>query len=84
MIRYTRSLNEPQLHRSVYAVASVLSLLFAINIVVFWMFTGRKPEMVRQWEIFPLILALMCAGTVLWPIGGWHKRGRWRFLRYKL
>ncbi|KAF8250462.1 hypothetical protein K440DRAFT_163545 [Wilcoxina mikolae CBS 423.85] len=80
-LRYTRSSSEPPLHRSVYQIALLLSTLFSANILLFWIFTGGRPDDVRQWEILPMMLFLMIAAVFLWPVGSWHKRGRWRFLR---
>lgn len=82
MLRYTRSANEPLLHRSVYQMAFLLTALFGINITAFWVFTAGNEEMVKIWEIMPLMLFAVILGMFLWPFGGWHKRGRWRFLRY--
>ncbi|KAL7275726.1 protein-ER retention protein [Rhizina undulata] len=81
MLQYTRSVSEAPLHRSVYGVAVVLSLLFGLNLMVFWSYTGGNEELVKQYEILPLGLFFFIPLVFLWPFGGWHKRGRWRFLR---
>lgn len=81
MLRYTRGASEPPLHRSVYQVALLLSALFGINLLAFWTMTAGNEEMVKTWEILPLLLFGVVIGIFLWPFGGWHKRGRWRFLR---
>ncbi|KAI5844978.1 EXS family-domain-containing protein [Morchella snyderi] len=81
MLRYTRSVNEPPLHSSVYQVALVLSALFGLNLAAFWTMTGGSEELVKAWEILPSMLFAAIVGIFLWPFGGWHKRGRWRFLR---
>lgn len=82
MLRYTRGSNEPPLHRSVYQMAFLLTMLFGINITAFWTLTAGNEDMVKRWEIMPLLLFAAILGMFLWPFGGWHKRGRWRFLRY--
>jgi len=81
-LRYTRSSSEPFLHRSVYQIALVLSGIFCANLLLFWSVTGGRPDDVRRWEIIPMMLFLLMLGVFLWPGGSWHKRGRWRFLRY--
>lgn len=82
MLRYTRTMSEPPLHRSVYQMGFLLTALFGINITAFWTFTAGNEDMVKRWEIMPLLLFAAIVGMFLWPFGGWHKRGRWRFLRY--
>jgi len=81
MLRYTRSSSEPPLHRSVYQVASVLSGVFALNLVTFWVFAGNDIEAVKQWEVLPLMMLVAIVVVFMWPVGGWHQRGRSQFLR---
>jgi NADH:ubiquinone oxidoreductase subunit 3 (subunit A) len=80
-LRYTRSPSEPLLHRSVYQVALLFSVLFSVNLFVFWALTGGRPNDVRQWEVLPMLLFLGMLVVFLLPFGSWHKRGRFRFLR---
>lgn len=63
-------------------MAFLLTMLFGINITAFWTFTAGDEDMVKRWEIVPLLLFATILGMFLWPFGGWHMRGRWRFLRY--
>ncbi|KAG0634259.1 EXS family-domain-containing protein [Tuber brumale] len=81
MLRYTRSSSEPPLHKSVYEFASLLALLFGANITAFWVFTAGNEEAVKNLQMLPVLLFLAVVGIFLWPFGGWHHRGRWRFLR---
>jgi hypothetical protein len=81
-LRYTRSSSEPLLHQCVYEVASVLSIIFCSNLVLFWFFTSGNPRLVQEWEILPILLFLLTAVVFLQPFISWHKRGRMRFLRY--
>ena len=81
MLRYTRGSSEPPLHTSVYQVASLLVGLFGANIVAFWVFTAGNEEAVKNLQVLPVLLFLSVVGAFLWPFGGWHQRGRWRFLR---
>lgn len=80
-LRYTRSSSEPLLHQCVYEVASVLSIIFCSNLVLFWFFTSGNPRLVQEWEILPILLFLLTAVVFLQPFISWHKRGRMRFLR---
>ncbi|KAA8914610.1 EXS family-domain-containing protein [Sphaerosporella brunnea] len=80
-LRYTRSPSEPPLHRSVYQLNLLLTFLFTSNLFLFWFLTGGRPDDVQRWELLPLLLFMAIAATFLMPIGSWHKRGRFRFLR---
>lgn len=82
MLLYTRSATDPPLHKSVYEVASALTVLFGVNLVVFWLYAlGNGDYVGKRLQVLPVGLFLLVVVAILWPFGGWHHRGRWRFIR---
>lgn len=81
MLRYTRSSADPLLHSSVYQVALLLTVIYLVNITLFWTVTSGSPAAVAHWELLPMSLFAVILAVLLLPIGTWHKRGRGRFLR---
>ena len=82
MLLYTRSATDPPLHKSVYGVASVLTGLFGMNLVVFWLYAFENGDRAgKGLQVLPAGLFLLVMVVFLWPFGGWHHRGRWRFIR---
>lgn len=67
-------------HFSTYRLATVLSGLFSLSIVIFWLFTWRIPSRVIAYDWLPLTYLLALVAIFLVPIRDLPSQGRRRFL----
>ncbi|KAF3940231.1 hypothetical protein ABW19_dt0206393 [Dactylella cylindrospora] len=81
LLKYNRHSPDVPIHGSVYRIASVLTVMVAINLIIFWRYTAMDQESVRKWEMLPGLLLLGIIITLFLPFNILHKSGRYRFLR---
>jgi len=67
-------------HFSTYRLATVLSGLFALSIVLFWLFTWRVPSRVIAYDWLPLTYLVALAAIFVVPLRDLPSAGRRRFL----
>lgn len=83
LIRYPgrSSPHQPPHHFSTYRVATVLSLIYGLSLVLFWMFTHHNPGLVIAWDWLPLsYLIVLIVLLFLAPIQNFATSGRGRLL----
>ncbi|KAK3328807.1 EXS family-domain-containing protein [Apodospora peruviana] len=85
LIRYPGRSNSTQLphHHSTYRLASLLSLVSALSIVIFWMFTRGIPQRVIDYDWIPMTNLLVVAALFALPLRtlSVSHSGRGRLLR---
>ncbi|KAK6509071.1 protein-ER retention protein [Arthrobotrys musiformis] len=81
LIKYTRGSPDKPMHTSVYRVASILSAMLAVNLMIFWRYTSFDTESVRKWEMLPGLLLLGIMITFVLPFDVLHRDGRYRLLK---
>ncbi|KAK9374054.1 EXS family-domain-containing protein [Lipomyces chichibuensis] len=82
LLRFNRQRSGPPLYRSVYEVAGILTMVYAISATLFWMASNGSTYL----AFLGLdILALSCFVAVpaifFYPGIAFHRSGRYRFLR---
>lgn len=82
LIRYpTRSSpHHPPHHLSTYRLATVLSAVYVLSLLVFWLFTRRDPAAVLAWDWLPLVYLVVLVGLFVAPLKRFSSAGRARFL----
>lgn len=70
LIRYPSrpSASHPPHHLSTYRLAAVLSVTFAISIVLFWLFSHRDPALVIYYDWMPMSYLLVLAALFALPL----------------
>ncbi|KAK6357507.1 protein-ER retention protein [Orbilia javanica] len=81
LIKYTRGAPDRPMHTSVYRVASILSIMLVVNLMIFWRYTAFDTESVRRWEMLPGLLLLGLIITLFLPFNVLHRDGRYRLLK---
>ncbi|PKS06604.1 hypothetical protein jhhlp_007353 [Lomentospora prolificans] len=82
LIRYPprNSTNHASHHASAYRLAGLVSTLFCLSLVTFWIFTGGSPERVVAYDWMPVsFLASLCI-IFLVPLRNFIHGGRSRFI----
>lgn len=67
-------------HFSTYRLATVLSGLFFVSIILFWLLTWRIPSRVIDYDWLPMTYLVSIIVVFLVPIRDLPSTGRWRFL----
>ncbi|CAH0049794.1 unnamed protein product [Clonostachys solani] len=82
LIRYPArsSVHHAPHHFSTYRLATVLSSLFGVSIVLFWLFTWRIPDRVIDYDWLPLTYLVALIAVFLVPVQDLPSHGRRRFL----
>ncbi|RVD81070.1 uncharacterized protein DFL_008947 [Arthrobotrys flagrans] len=81
LIKYTRGAPDIPMHKSVYRVASILSTMLVVNLMIFWRYTSFDTESVRKLEMLPGLLLLGIMITFVLPFNILHRDGRYRLLK---
>ena len=68
-------------HFSTYRLATVLSGLFCVSIVLFWLLTWRIPSRVIDYDWLPMTYLVALVAVFLVPIRELPSAGKWRFLK---
>jgi hypothetical protein len=69
LIRYPqRSGSQPPHHQSTYRLATFLSITVSFSIVVFWLLTHRDPQLVIDYDWWPMTCLLLLAVLFIVPL----------------
>lgn len=70
LIRYPQRSNSSQLphHGSTYRLASLLSISFAVSIVIFWLFSHRDPDLVIYYDWMPMTYLVILGVLFVMPL----------------
>jgi hypothetical protein len=82
LIRYPARTSplQPAHHFSAYRLATVLSLIFALSISTFWLFTQRTPALVIRYDWLPITYLVAVAALFFVPLKNLSHGGRSRFV----
>jgi len=67
-------------HHSTYRLATLLSIPFAISLVLFWLFTHGNASLVLSWQLLPNLYLLILVCCFFLPFSILSGNGRSRFL----
>ncbi|KAF3926423.1 hypothetical protein AA313_de0205521 [Arthrobotrys entomopaga] len=82
LIKYERQgVPKIPMHTSAYTLASILTAILVLNIIIFWRYTGVNIEGVKNGQMLPGLLLLGLLIVLVLPFNILHKNGRYRFLR---
>jgi hypothetical protein len=82
LIRYPSrtSPTHPSHHLSTYRLASILSILLSISLLLFWILTHRSPTLVLAYDWLPLSYLLLVVLLFFLPLQNLSQSGRYHFL----
>jgi hypothetical protein len=82
LIRYPPRTSPTQAshHLSTYRLATILTILLSVSLLIFWTFTRRDPLLVVAYDWLPISYLLLLVVLFFLPLQSLSQSGRYRFL----